>query len=76
MQVKDKTVDTYESKASSNIPTNKFRIMQSGMSIKLWHNCGEPQFGVEFPPKLRCSCDCGVHFPKIVVGFGVVVDKI
>ena len=43
----------------------------SGMSMKLWHNCGEPQFGVVFSQKLCC----GVHFPKIVVGVGVVVIK-
>ena len=43
------------------------------MSLKLWLNCGKPQFEVIFPQKL-CFC-CGVHFPKIVVGVGVVVAK-
>ena len=37
------------------------------MSVKLWHNCGEPQFRVVFPQKLCCGYGCGVHFPKIVV---------
>ena len=47
-----------------------------GMSVKLWHNCGKPQFVVVFSQKLCCGCGCGVQFPKIVVGVGVVVDKI
>ena len=45
------------------------------MSVKLWHNCGEPQFGVVFPQKLCCGCGCGVHFLNIVVDVGVVVVK-
>ena len=49
---------------------------ESGMSVKLWHNCGKPQFVVVFSQKLCCGCGCGVQFPKIVVGVGVVVDKI
>ena len=48
----------------------------SGMSVKLWHNCGKPQFGVVFAKKLCGGCGCGVHFPKIVVGVVVVVVKI
>ena len=39
------------------------QVLMPGMSVKWWHNCGEPQFGVVFPKKL--CCDCGVHFPKI-----------
>ena len=35
-----------------------------GMSVKLWHNCGEPQFEVSFPQKTCCGCGCGVHFSK------------
>ena len=29
-----------------------------------------------FPPKLSHGYGCGVHFPKIVVGVGVLVAKI
>ena len=47
-----------------------------GINVKLWHNCGEPQFWVVFSPKLCWGCGFGVHFPKIVVGVGVVVVKI
>ena len=46
----------------------------TGMSVKLWHNCGEQQFGVVFPQKLGCGC--GVLFPKLVVDVEVVVAKI
>ena len=41
-------------------------------------NCGKIEFGLgcSFQTKMYCSCGCGVQFPKIVVGVGVVVDKI
>ena len=61
----------------SKVKQNIGAIRQiSGMSVKLWHNCGKPQFVVVFSQKLCCGCGCGVHFPKIVVGLGVLVVKI
>ena len=62
-------------------------LIEPGMSIRLWHNCGKPQFVVVFPPKivlwLWCSLskNCGRGWglgwqnSKIVVegGDGVVI---
>ena len=61
---------------SFKVTLKSLRLQYTREEDKLWHNYGEPQFGVVFSQKLCCGSGCGVRFPKVVVGVGVVVAKI